>query len=218
MSPSCSSVTALHWQRYIGTLDPAKVCGLHCDTGIQVFASLQCTHLPKRISIGTRIPPHNRVSRQYRDGPDTRLGPASALSLARIDCVSASSHTPYRAYRRRYQHQSGDVSTSVSVRVSRLTTAYRDSIAMALIRALAPHQRCLLHVSIACLRRLTHRIVRISAGTAQVSASERGYHIFDVSGFCILMYRLHLGSILDRADTTVSMYRDFVSLRIGDHL
>ena len=105
MSPSCSSVTALHWQRYIGTLDPAKVCVWHCDTGTQVFASLQCTHLPKRMSIGTRIPPHNRVSRQYRDGPDTRGG-----------------------------------------------------------HALAPHQRCLLHVSIACLRRLTHRIVRIGAG------------------------------------------------------
>ena len=44
------------------------------------------------------------------------------------------------------------------------------------------------------------------------------YHIFDVSGFCIPMYRLHLGSILDRADTTVSMYRDFVSHRIGDDL
>jgi hypothetical protein len=34
--------------------------------------------------------------------------PASALSLARIDCVFASSHTPYRAYRLEYQHQSGD--------------------------------------------------------------------------------------------------------------
>jgi len=180
VSPSCSSVTALHWQRYIGTLDPAKVCVWHCDTGTQVFASLQCTHLPKRMSIGTRIPPHNRVSRQYRDGPDTvrgvatpwprisavsctyrlrvcvvshtvscvsaqvsasergrihirigtripshnrvsrqyrdgpdtRLGPASALSLARIDCVSASSHTPYGAYQRRYQHQSGDITFS----------------------------------------------------------------------------------------------------------
>ena len=86
-------------------LDPAKVCVWHCDTGTKVFASLQCTHLPKRMSIGTRIPPHNRVSRQYRDGPDTRGG-----------------------------------------------------------HALAPHQRCLLHVSIACLRRLTHRIVRIGAG------------------------------------------------------
>ena len=152
MSPSCSSVTALHWQRYIGTLDPAKVCVRHCDTGTQVFASLQCTHLPKRMSIGTRIPPHNRVSRQYRDGPDTRGG-----------------------------------------------------------HALAPHQRCLLHVSIACLRRLTHRIVRIGAGISiragiphfrcigilypNVSASfgehpgQGRYNSFDVSGFCITSYR-----------------------------
>ena len=38
VSPSCSSVTALHWQRYIGTLDPAKVCVRHRDTGTQVFA------------------------------------------------------------------------------------------------------------------------------------------------------------------------------------
>jgi len=42
-----------------------------------------------------------------------------------------------------------------------------------------------------------------------------GYHIFDVSGFCITPYRLHLGRILDRADTTFSMYRDFESHCIG---
>jgi hypothetical protein len=65
-----------------------------------------------------------------------------------------------------------------------------------------PHFRCI---------EILYHIVSASFGT---HPRQGGYHIFDVSGFCITPYRGPFVSILHMADTEFATYQSFVSHRI----